>query len=280
MVSRKCLVPYYGGKVFLVPYLLKLIPKHVTYCEVFGGAGNLLFAKMSSKVEILNDVDLLVVNLYRVLRDPEKFERLRRLLEFTPYSREEYYSCFKKLSEGIEDEVEKARCFYVCLAQTYSGMFGKGWCVGKVSNRAVYYFNHVDYLPYFHTRIRNVQIENLDFEKCIECYDSKDTFFYLDPPYLPETRRSNGDYRFEMGVDDHERLLDRVLKSKGKFLISGYDNKLYNERLKGWNKKQWQVACHLVKCKGDKRVETVWFNYDEPVFVRRFFEVKKGKGGV
>lgn len=69
---------YFGGKGNLVKKLLKFIPRHYTYVEVFGGGASLLFAKEPSKVEVYNDIDGEVVNLFRVLRDKEKFEEFYR----------------------------------------------------------------------------------------------------------------------------------------------------------------------------------------------------------
>jgi len=43
---------YYGGKFYLLPYLLKVIPKHICYVEVFGGGGYLLLNKKRSRVEV------------------------------------------------------------------------------------------------------------------------------------------------------------------------------------------------------------------------------------
>ena len=73
---------YYGGKFYLLPYLLKVVPKHHCYVEVFGGGGYLLLNKKRSKVEVYNDINGDVVNLFRVLRD--NGDELIRRLKYTP----------------------------------------------------------------------------------------------------------------------------------------------------------------------------------------------------
>ena len=81
-------------------------------------------------------------------------------------------------------------------------------------------------LPEFkqiHERLRNVQIENLDYRDCIIDYDDDDMVFYCDPPYIgvhPNT------YDYEQ--INHERFLNLVFKSNGFFAVSGYPNELYD----------------------------------------------------
>jgi DNA adenine methylase len=69
-------------------------------------------------------------------------------------------------------------------------------------------------------------VENLDFEKVVEKYDSPTTYFYMDPPYWKtENYYSNHDF----DVNDHKRL-SNVLKSiQGKFGLSYYEFPQLNE---------------------------------------------------
>ncbi len=82
---------------------------------------------------------------------------------------------------------------------------------------------------------------------------------YVDPPYLPETRRRAKIYQCDYDVDDHVRLLTLLTSLPCMVLISGYDNALYNEILRGWNKHTFHAKTHV-----DVRVETLWFNYAPP----------------
>ncbi|WP_371811496.1 DNA adenine methylase [Sporosarcina sp. Te-1] len=83
------------------------MPEHKTYLEPFFGSGAVFFNKEPVKVEIINDIDGDVVNLFRVIRD--KPMELARGLQWTPYSREEYMDSHLK----VKDDIERARRFLV-----------------------------------------------------------------------------------------------------------------------------------------------------------------------
>jgi site-specific DNA-adenine methylase len=88
-----------------------------------------------------------------------------------------------------------------------------------------------------------------------------------DPPYVLSTRtNSEGIYVKEMTDEEHEELVDICLKLKGKVILSGYRNKIY-EKLEenGWIRLDKEVSVRAVVVsegqeKG-KRVESVWLNY-------------------
>jgi DNA adenine methylase len=67
--KKLCFIPYIGGKFNLLNKLISLIPEHETYVEVFGGVGSLLLNKPPSKVEVFNDIDGDLINLFLVVRD-------------------------------------------------------------------------------------------------------------------------------------------------------------------------------------------------------------------
>src|SRR5262249_42030746 len=85
------------------------------------------------------------------------------------------------------------------------------------------------------TRLASVQIDHRDFEAVIRSYDSPETCFYLDPPYLWQTRQKSRCYQHEMREEDHARLLSTVLSVKGMVILSGYTHHLYQEALSGWD---------------------------------------------
>lgn len=244
-------IRYFGGKCNFVSKLLDFIPPHKIYVEVFGGGASLLFAKKPSPIEVYNDIDSNIVNLFRVLRDKEKFEEFYRLACLTPYSREEYKYCKVNL-DNCNDDIERAWMFYVLARQCFGGSINSGWgfAVARsyrgMAEACSKWLSAVENLPAIHQRIMRVQIENDDFRKIIPRYDTEETFFYIDPPYVPDTRKS-GKYKHEMTVEDHRDLVNLLLNVKGKVLLSGYKHEVYKPlEDAGWDRYEFETACHAV----------------------------------
>lgn len=82
---------------------------------------------------------------------------------------------------------------------------------------------------------------------------------YVDPPYMPETRRRSKVYRHDYSEADHLRLLRCLLSVPCNVMVSGYDNELYDRELIGWRKARFAAKTHV-----DVREEVVWMNFDAP----------------
>jgi DNA adenine methylase len=271
--SRKGLkspIAWYGGKAYYAEWLIERFPDHRVYVEPFGGAANVLLRKPKSEVEVYNDVDDRVVNLFRVIRDPEQFERLRMLLDLTPYARGEFADLLEL--PPSDDPVEKARRFFAICRQARGGMgmskLSKNcWAYSRRTRRDMAepvskYLSAIDGLEEVAARLRTVMIESRPAIELIPRYDGEDSFFYLDPPYMPETRHGNkaATYAHEMSVDDHAALLDALLQIKGKAMLSGYAAPLYDEKLKAWRREELKTKAHMANS-GEERTEVIWFNY-------------------
>lgn len=273
MNKLKAPITYFGGKFYLAQEIIKLFPEHKTYCEVFAGSGQVLFAKQPSSIEIYNDLESKVVNFYRVLRDKDKYQELIRLLSLTPYSREEFYNCRDTL-ENEQDDIQKAWLFFITARQSFASKQDSwGFVVtdsnANMASQVSKYLSSINLLPVIHKRLQRVQIENKDFKDIIKNYDTKDTLFYCDPPYLSEVRQTFNDYKHEMSYEDHVELIELLKNIEGKAILSGYDNELYNSLLEcSWDKKEFDImlSCEHTKdlVTRQRRTETLWFNYQEP----------------
>lgn len=271
-------VSWLGGKSRMVNKLLPLLPPHHIYVEPFGGGASLLLGKEPSPVEVYNDRDSGLVTFFQVLRDPDLVGGLIYRCSTTPYSREEYSACLATW-EACEDPVERAYRWFVTSRMSFGGMFGSAWgSVIKSTSRgmaetASSWISAVVRLAVVHQRMMRVQVDNQDFRKVLPRYDTPETLFYLDPPYVPATRRS-GSYRHEMSLADHQELVEILLGLEGMALLSGYDHPVYKplERA-GWEKRSWQTVCQAagrtrrsgLQGKGQvsakqKRTECVWIS--------------------
>lgn len=256
---------YHGGKFRLAPWIIERIVPHRAYVEVFGGAAGVLIRKTRSKIEVYNDLDSQVVNFFRVLRDMDHRAELLRLVDLTPFSREEFEASY----EPSADPVEAARRFVVrCF-------LGHGTC--SMDPRDSNGFRSCDIragksyarewsgvpaaIAVAANRMTGVTIENLDWRKLIPKFDSPDTFFFVDPPYLAETRSAGGKgYVHELSTECHRNLAWMLKKVKGKVAISGYPSTLY-EDLYG----DWRSDTKHTTANGQRgsvpRVERLWMNY-------------------
>lgn len=190
-----------------------------------------------------------LVNFFRVLRDPQKAEELQRRLWLTPYSREEFAACLQALDEG--DDISRAYAFWYAQLSCFAGkLTSRAWgYVRTTSNRGMAettakYLSSLERLPALHERIMCVQIEHDDFRNVIPRYDTPETLFYLDPPYVPETRRS-GRYIHEMSAEDHRELVEILLGIQGMALLSGYRHEVYKPLEEaGWARYEFKTHAH------------------------------------
>jgi len=278
MTRLKSPIHWFGGKQMMVGKLLELVPEHHTYCEVFGGGGSLLISKEPSPVEVYNDLDSDLVNFFRVIRDPALFPDFYNRAWLSPYSREEYYFCRDHLNDD-PNPTERARRFFVLARFSFGGEFGQFGHNVTASRTGMAmivsaYRNVLYLLPLIADRLSLAEIECRDFRELIPIYDTENTFFYLDPPYVPSTRRAGG-YKHELSAEDHIELVEMLKGIKGKAMLSGYPNDLYDTL--GWNKQEWKTSCSAVgrtraaglQGKGSvsadsrhERTECVWMNYE------------------
>ena len=107
--------------------------------------------------------------------------------------------------------------------------------------------------------MRQVIVEHRSALELVSRYDSPQTLFYADPPYLPETRTSETKYQHEMTQADHEALLDRLCNIQGMAVVSGYPSALYDGRLSGWRRVSRHVQVFSTVGSNQRR-ETLWIS--------------------
>ena len=254
-------IKYFGGKGHLVKKLVPLIPPHKYYCEVFGGSGALLFAKPPSSLETYNDLDGNLVNLFLVLQNKRQFKQFLRLVQLTPYSRE-IYKMFVKQLPCETNPIRKAHKYWFLAATSFGGMIERK-SIGMVvtsSKRGMAqtcsaFLSRIALLPEIHKRIIKVQIEHQDFRDLIPMYDTPDTFFYVDPPYIASTRKAGG-YAHEMTDSDHTDLVNILLNIKGQAILSGYKSALYQPLVDAnWQYQEFQVVCSAAGCTRNRKLQ-------------------------
>ncbi len=208
--------PWLGGKRALARRIgerIAAIP-HTRYVEPFVGMGGVFFRRSARpKLEVINDVNRDVVNLFRILQ--RHYQQLLDVLRFQLYSRADFDRLRATPADQLTDLERAAR--FLCLQKASFG--GMGRTFGVDYTRGRWSLSKVEpMLEAVHERLEDVLIECLDFGTCIERYDSRPgTLFYCDPPYWGHTDDYGKDI-FSQG--DFERLRDLLRGLQGRFILS------------------------------------------------------------
>jgi DNA adenine methylase len=269
-----------GGKYYLTSWLSQYIPEHTCYVEPFCGAGHLLFSKEPSQVEVINDIDGHLIAFFRVLKDHEKRQKLIETLEYMPYSRALWQDIRSRWKAGNipVDEIERAAWWYYLNSTCFGGDFRYGgFKIPSVTGRNPMksFRNAITGMNTVAERLRNVCIENLSYAEVISRYDSEDTLFYCDPPYL------NSEHYYGKGnfaLDDHRTLAELLHDIKGHVMITHYFNEIYDSLYKGWHRYEYASFKGSHKAapgtEKPKTVEVLYCNF-EPLKTRGLFDFDK-----
>jgi len=262
----------HGGKAYLADWIISKMPEHTHYVEPYFGGGSVLFRKPFEGIsEVINDVDDELMNFYTVLQSEGMREQLQQILELTPFSESEF-TVAKSMEESTWLEpVRRAAHFFVVARQSRQGL-GKDFATLSrnrtrrgMNEQVSAWLSAIEGLPEVHERLKRVVILNRSATDVIRQQDGPNTLFYLDPPYLHETRVTTDDYQHEMSEADHIELLDVLSAVQGKFLLSGYPSELYTRyaREHGWsmNSKEIDNKASSRKTK-EKKQECLWMNFN------------------
>lgn len=258
---------WHGGKFYLAERIIQLMPAHTHYVEPYFGGGQVLFRRDPEGVsEVANDIDGHLMNFWKVLQDPAHFERFLRLAQATPFAEQEFEEA--AAARDHADPVRRALALFVrcrlSLAGRMTGFTGitKTRTRRGMNNEVSAWLSAVEGLPAVHERLRRVLLLNRPALEVIRKQDGPDTLFYLDPPYLHETRTAPQVYAHEMTEADHRKLLETVRQVEGKVLLSGYPSELYDTALKGWARHTFDLANHAASGRQKHReTEVVWANF-------------------
>jgi len=258
---------YFGSKNKIALQLCSDLPPHNCWVEAFCGSAALTLRKEPAPIEVINDIDNEIVNLFNQLRN--NHEALCDEIRLTPYAEQELVNA-RIPKEGLSD-LERARRFLVQSMMAINGLFGSakgGFSYSDSYSRnghdaRVNRWNNLpERLKLVVSRLKKVRVENKDALKILQKYVNRPaTLVYLDPPYLG--KRTNG-YNIDANdIDFHKKLLMLVRKAKCMVFISGYENEFYDSILNkknGWEKKTIDTVTKDSKGKSHERIEVVWMN--------------------
>jgi DNA adenine methylase len=187
-------------------------------------------------------------------------------LALTPYSEVE----FADVEAPTTDEIEQARRDFVRWRLSLGGRGDSfSFTLHRVrrgmADVVSGYLSTIDeQLPLIVQRLRTVEIVNRPALEVIRTWDTEESLFYCDPPYVHETRHKScrDVYGFEMTEQEHRELATVLKKCKGKVVLSGYPSALYEALYRGWRTATFDIANHAAGGRSKARKqETLWMNW-------------------
>jgi DNA adenine methylase len=209
-----------GGKRALKKTLLGLIPEHDIYAEVFAGSAKLLFAKEPSAHEVMNDLNGDVINFFRVAK--HRPAELAEMFEVECIHSSRFRELRAIVPVAGESEMERALRFAYLVWYSFGAKgehFASMTAQSPKPSRSLRRVREL--LQETACRLAKVLIEQRDFAEILSRYDSKRTFFYLDPPYVAFL--ANGRYA-PLAKERRLEMFASLSKLKGSFLLSFDDH--------------------------------------------------------
>lgn len=261
-------IVYYGGKTSILNHTQPLFPQHNTYTEVFFGGGADFFAKKPAKNETINDRLDIVVNFYRVFRDPKLFPHLQQEVNQTLIGRKTHQQAWELIKAHKHgktiDPVSLAWAFWQQTNFSYMNKIGGGYKFNNdisvsvpktLQNRKRLFTKELA------ARLENAHIECEDALKVLRSRNVPGAFHRLDPPY---PGCDMGHYKGYTWADYKQLLKWCGYECKGKFLLSNYNSRMLDVAIRkfGWHKKE--ITHQLKSPRNGKTTKTEVLVYNYP----------------
>ncbi|MEX6678004.1 DNA adenine methylase [Pseudomonas sp. W2Oct36] len=216
-MNHSPIIPWMGGKRRLADRLIPLFPPHECYVEVFAGGAALFFLRpQPAPVEVLNDINGELVNLYRVVQN--HLEELVRQFQWALSSRQ-IFDWHKHTRPETLTDIQRAARFFFLQHHAFGGRVSGQTFGTATTGPAINVLRIEEKLSAAWQRLSGTYIENLPWLECAERYDRPHTFHYMDPPYW----QTNG-YGVEFEFCNYERMAEFMRRCKGKVMVSINDH--------------------------------------------------------
>lgn len=250
------IVPWIGGKRRLAKHILPLFGDHTCYVEPFCGAAALFFLREPTEVEVINDVNGELVNLYRVVKC--HLEEFIKQFKWALISRE-IFKWLQITPEETLTDIQRAVRFFYLQKMAFGGKVkSQTFGTSTTTLPRLNLLRLEEELSAAHLRLSRVCIEHLDWHECVRRYDRPHTLFYLDPPYW-----GTEGYGVDFGLEQYDIMADIARMAAGKVVISVNDIPEMRRAFAGLVMERVEIA-YTVGGGGkgsDKRGELIVRNY-------------------
>jgi DNA adenine methylase len=252
---------WHGGKSYLARRIVELMPEHETYVEPFVGGGSVLLNKPKANREVASDIDAGLINFWKYLNCPQSpLIGMLRPVDFTEDR------CDAACEGSLRDSGAYGAICFIVRNRFSRGGLGKtfAWSErlrgGRPGDMNAWETIKAE-LPLIAGRMRDVEFHCRTAVDVIRQLDRPGTLFYLDPPYLHETRTAKKAYAHEMSRQDHFVLLEQLQTIQGVAMLSGYRSELYDDSLADWRRVDFDMPNHSGQgATKQRRTECLWIN--------------------
>lgn len=249
------IIPWIGGKRRLADRIFPYFPIHTCYVEPFAGGAALFFLRRPADVEVLNDINGELVNLYRVVQ--HHLEEFVRQFKWALSSRKVFEWLKMTRPETLTDIQRASRFYYLQQAAFGGKVDGQTYGTATTAPPSLNLLRLEETLSAAHLRLANAYIEHLSWQACMERYDRPHTFFYMDPPYW-----DTEGYGVEFGWAQYEDMARRLRQLQGKAIISLNDHPDVLRAFAGYHIETTDIRYTVGGGQGTERREVLIFSWD------------------
>jgi len=265
------LIPYMGGKIHMVKEINALLDyDKKCYLELFGGSAKVLLNKPPHEIEIYNDNDSNLVNLFEVVKN--KKDEFIQWFDLKLYSKELYKKYLQELkTTGLQGtDIERAGKYFYILQTSFNGTIGGGFSYSYIKKTAESFISSIAKINEIYRRLKKVQILNDDFENVIKniMKNKTDVMIYADPPYW----NAEHYYQSKFTKEDHYKLAEMLNKVSASVMVSYY---YFPELEEMYPKDKW----HYIKFEKAKRATTINRNQNVEELLILNYDIYKSKLG-
>jgi DNA adenine methylase len=250
------IIPWIGGKRRLADHIIPRFPRHKCYVEVFAGGAALFFLRPPADVEVLNDINGDLVNLYRVVQ--HHLEEFVRQFKWALTSRQVFKWLQETKPETLTD-IQRAARFYYLQHNCFGGKVdGQTFGTATTAPPGLNLLRLEETLSAAHLRLSNAFIERLDWAECIRRYDRPHTLFYLDPPYW----KTEG-YGVPFPYEEYVRMAQVLRDLKGRAIVSLNDHPDIRAAFEGFHIETVDIHYTVSGGQGTAAREVLIYSWDD-----------------
>ncbi|QAY92570.1 DNA adenine methylase [Pseudomonas sp. ACM7] len=250
------IIPWIGGKRRLADRIFPLFPAHSCYVEPFAGGAALFFLRpVPAEVEVLNDVNGDLINLYRVVQN--HLEEFVRQFKWALSSRQVFKWLQMTRPETLTDIQRAARFYYLQQSAFGARVNGQSYGTATTTPPGLNLLRLEETLSAAHLRLSSTYIEHLSWYEVMKKYDREHTLFYCDPPYW----QTEG-YSVPFEFDQYELMAKLLGEIKGKAIISLNDHPDIRRVFAGYHMETTDIKYTVGGGKGSEAKEVLIFSWD------------------